>query len=132
MNTPSTNKQVALRFFDAIRKGDVQGMGDLMTDDAVWWVSPTTKNSGTHQKKDFLELVPRLFAQADGPFELAIDDVTAEDNRVSVTAKGNVKLKSGKTYANEYHFLFKFKDGKISMGKEYSDSAHVNDVLGEL
>lgn len=132
MNNLAANKHAVSEFLEAIRNLDIHSMRALMTDDALWWVSPTTALSGTYKKNDFLELVPKLFGQVVGKFGLAVSDVTAEDDRVSVTAKGDVKLTNGKVYANEYHFLFKIRDGKIASGKEYSDTAHVNDVLKDL
>jgi ketosteroid isomerase-like protein len=132
MNNLTMNKQVVSNFLDAIRNLDPKTMRSLMTEDAQWWVSPTTRLSGTYKRDDFLELVPKLFGQVVGKFGLTVADVTAEDDRVSVTAKGDVKMKNGKVYANEYHFLFKLRDGRIVSGKEYSDTAHVNDVLQDL
>ncbi|AMK25296.1 MULTISPECIES: nuclear transport factor 2 family protein [unclassified Sphingobium] len=124
------NKKVALEFFDAVASGDTARMGALMTDDATWWVIPSTVFSGLHQKNDFLAIVPQLFAEADGPFTFRFDDITAENNRVAITAKGHILMKSGKAYSSDYHFLLFFRDGKISAGKEYMDSAHVGEVFG--
>jgi ketosteroid isomerase-like protein len=124
------NKKVALEFFDAVAHGDVARMSGLMTTDATWWVAPSNKFSGTHQKEDFLAIVPTLFAEASGPFRFRFDEITAEEDRVSVTAKGNLKMKSGKTYQSDYHFLLKIRNGKIAVGKEYADSAHINEIFG--
>lgn len=125
-----TNKELVLEFFDAIAAGDTDKMREMMTDDATWWVAPSTIFSGEHQKEDFLAIVPQLFEQASGPLTFSILDVTCEEDRVSLTAKGNMQMKSGKLYASDYHFLLRVRDGKIAGGREYLDSAHVNDVFG--
>ena len=124
------NKKVALEFFDAVAGGDTERMGSLMTDDATWWVLPNTVFSGLHKKADFLAIVPQLFAEAAGPFTFRFDDITAEGDRVAITAKGHILMKSGKAYSSDYHFLLFFRDGLISAGKEYMDSAHVGQIFG--
>jgi uncharacterized protein len=128
--TLKENKTLALEFFDAIAHGDVARINNLMTNDGTWWVSPSTKFSGLHQKKDFLRIIPRLFAEAAGPLTFRFDELTAEEDRVSMTAKGHLLMKSGQTYQCEYHFLIRVRDGKIAGGKEYLDSVHVNSIFG--
>jgi len=86
------NKAVACDFFDAMMAGDVARMGKLMTDDATWWVMRSTVFSGLHQKQEFLAMVPQLFAEVTGPFKIRFDEITAEDDRVSMTAKGRVEM----------------------------------------
>lgn len=124
------NKELVLEFFDAIAHGDTQRMDTLMTSDATWWVAPSTIFSGLHPKMAFLAIVPQLFALAAGPLTFRFDELTAEDDRVSLTAKGNMLMKSGKIYQSDYHFLLRVRDGKIAGGKEYLNSAHVNDIFG--
>jgi ketosteroid isomerase-like protein len=41
-----------------------------------------------------------------------------------------MKLKSGRTYSNYHHFLFKLRGSKISVYHEHFDSAHVNEAIG--
>jgi hypothetical protein len=46
-----------------------------------------------------------------------------------VEAESYGKMKNGKTYQNQYHFLFIVRDGKIQQVKEYLDTMHAADVL---
>jgi len=124
------NKKLVEDFFDAIAAGDTARMDMMMTDDSTWWVSPSTVFSGLHKKHDFLAIVPKLFEQAAGPLSFKFHDFTAEDDRVSLTAKGHMLMKNGRTYASDYHFLLYIRDGKIAAGKEYLNSAHVGDIFG--
>jgi ketosteroid isomerase-like protein len=124
------NKEVVRKFFDAVAEGDTTLMASMLTQDATWWVAPSTIFSGVLTKARWLEIIPMLFANADGKFEIKLGDWTAEEDRVSVTAKGHLKLKDGRVYASDYHFLIWVRDGKIARGKEYMDSAHVNDIFG--
>ncbi|MBQ5265199.1 nuclear transport factor 2 family protein [Klebsiella pneumoniae] len=125
-----TNKQIARAYFAALIACDTQTMGEYMTDDATWWVSAGTKFSGQHNKADFLGRIPGLFADSLGRIDLEFFEITAEDNRVNVIAKGNLQFNDGRVYASNYSFLLTFRDGKISSGKEFLDAAHVNEIFG--
>ena len=58
-------------------------------------------------------------------------NLTAEDDRVAVEAKGRSTEVSGKEYNNEYHFLIFFRDGKVCRMKEYLDTKLAEEVLGK-
>jgi ketosteroid isomerase-like protein len=55
--------------------------------------------------------------------------MTAEDDRVAVEAVSEGLHATGQTYSNEYHFLFRFRDGKVVEFKEYMDTERVTDIL---
>lgn len=128
--TLEANKQLVRDFLGAIAAGDAGRVDGMMTDDATWWVMPSTPFSGVHPKAAFLSLFPQVLQLGDGPLTYRLDEMTAEDDRVSVTAKGHLKLKSGRIYTGDYHFLLFVRDGKIAAGKEYVDTAHIGDVFG--
>lgn len=125
------NKALAREFLEASCAGDIDRMREITTEDFTWWLLPSTPFGGTHSKEEFFEMVTQTFADADGPFTIEFGDFTAEDDRVSVTAQGNVKFTNGKLYDGHYHILFYFRDGKICRGREYFDSALVLKVFGE-
>lgn len=123
------NKALAREFLEASTSGDERRMREITTDDFTWWLLPSTPVGGIHSKDDFFGMLRQTFANADGPFTIEFDAFTAEDDRVSVTAQGNVRFKNGKVYNGHYHVLFYFRDGKIARGREYFDSALVMDVF---
>ena len=47
---------------------------------------------------------------------------------MAVEAESRGQHISGKTYNNQYHWLFRFRNGKIVMLKEYMDTQHLADV----
>jgi ketosteroid isomerase-like protein len=56
--------------------------------------------------------------------------MTAEGERVAVEAESKAKLANGTLYHNRYHFLFVVRDGRIQAVKEYLDTLHVMNALG--
>jgi ketosteroid isomerase-like protein len=58
--------------------------------------------------------------------------MTAEDDRVAMEAKSHmIHPVTGRRYHNLYHFLFRVRDGKLTLFKEYQDTLHIYDFLAE-
>jgi ketosteroid isomerase-like protein len=128
--TREDNKNLVKSFIKAFGTKDLEEIRRLTADDCTFWVAPTTVASGTYSKKDFLQIISDVFEDIAGPITLQVGDITAEDDRVSVTMVGNMTFKSGKVYNGNYHNLFWVRDGKISVMKEYPDTYHVGEIFG--
>ncbi|WP_084399070.1 nuclear transport factor 2 family protein [Henriciella aquimarina] len=125
------NKKVVLDYFAASKAGDVEKLKQLIADDAKRWMIPGTPFSGVADKAEMIGAFEAVSSASDGPFDNEVEYVTAEEDRVSVTAKSELKLKSGKVYSNVYHFLFFVENGQIKYIKEYFNTAHFNEVFTE-
>lgn len=55
--------------------------------------------------------------------------LTAEGDRVAVEAESSGETATGRTYNNQYHFLFEVRDGKIQAAREYLDTLYAKEVL---
>lgn len=127
MTDLEANKRLVRDFFTALGAFDVVTMRALLTEDATWWVANTTGISGSYTRERFLGNVAAFAVDAVGPLTLTFnEDWTAEEDRVTCTAKGHLPLKDGKVYASDYSFMLRVRDGKIAGGKEYFDSAQLN------
>jgi ketosteroid isomerase-like protein len=124
------NKSLVKSFVKAMVTEDLEQLGRLTTDDFTFWVAPTTIASGTYTKDNFLQLMSEVFGNLARPMTLQLGDITAEDDRVSLTMVGNILYKNGKVYNGNYHNLFFLRDGKISAVKEYPDTYHVGEIFG--
>jgi len=90
------------------------------TEDAIWWML----GRGELPIDAFAEMQRNLTRQLlAGDGEMVVHGVTAEGDRVAVEAECSVPLKGGRTYHTDYHFLFRFRDGRICQVKEYYDTA---------
>jgi ketosteroid isomerase-like protein len=124
------NERIAKTFLDALGRCDTETMSNLSTDDITWWIMPGNRFSGTHAKRPYLENLPRLLDNATGPLKMEYHEVTGEDDRIAIVAKGDLPMKDGRHYRNNYHFLLHFRDGKIASGQEFTDSLHINEIFG--
>jgi ketosteroid isomerase-like protein len=124
------NKNVVRRFWQAFAAGDLEEVGQLLTDDFTFWLAPTSIASGTYPKEKWLQLMSDVLSDLAGPMTLKAGHITAEDDRVSITMEGNLPFKNGKVYSGQYHNLFFLRDGKISSMKEYADTYHLGEIFG--
>jgi ketosteroid isomerase-like protein len=123
----SESRNVALlkEYLGALQASDGEKMASMLHPDLQYWVSPGSAFSGNHDKPSLLALLPAIFDAQSGPTVLTYRDITAQDDRVSVVADGTMPLKSGGSYDQTYHWLFKFRDDKIVAILEYIDILEV-------
>jgi ketosteroid isomerase-like protein len=130
MMSESRNVQLLKEYHGALQASDGEKMASMLASDLQYWISPGSDFSGTHDKASVLALLPAIFDAASGPTELTYRAITAQDDRVSVVADGTMPLKSGGSYDQTYHWLFKFRDDKIVEILEYLDILAVWKTFG--
>ena len=123
------NKKVVLDFFEKFSSGEMEPTLAMMADSATWWVAGSFPLSGTRDKQQFRELLNGIAEACTGPIKITPKALTAEGDRVAVEAESYVKLKNGRVYNNQYHFLVEVRGGKIASVREYLDTMHTNDIF---
>ena len=128
----SESRNVALlkEYLGALQASDGDKMASMLHPDLRYWVSPGSAFSGNHDKPSLLALLPAIFDAQSGPTVLTYREITAQDDRISVVADGTMPLKSGGSYDQTYHWLFKFRDDKVVEILEYIDILEVWKAFG--
>lgn len=123
---PSSRETVQL-WFDLIARGDAQGAFGLFTDDITYNLKGTTPVSGFY--RGMREIVEDFFTpwrkQIVGDIVLTVDELIGDGERVVALARGKATTIHGVPYDNDYAFVFRLRDGKISEVIEYLDTAMV-------
>ena len=117
------NKKLIRQFFDAVNSNDAGAIGECLHDELNWWIAGSIRISGNKNKRAMLlgfKLIHRVFSG----FRFNVEELTAEADRVSVTAQSHAKHPSGRAYNNHYHFLMQIREGRICDVKEYFDTQH--------
>ncbi len=122
------NKKIVADYFAKRSAGDARAF-DHFADSATWMIMAKGPMGGTKSKAELVQIAAQNTARFEAPIRLTVTGLTAEGERVAVEAQGYARLKNGKTYENNYHFLFIVRDGKIQMGKEYCDFHHAMEVF---
>ena len=130
MSDESRNVRLLKEYLGALQASDGEKMASMLSPDLNYWVSPGSDFSGNHDKASLLALLPAIFDAQAGPTVLTYREITAQDDRVSVVADGTMPLKSGGSYDQTYHWLFKFRDDKILEILEYIDILAVWKTFG--
>jgi ketosteroid isomerase-like protein len=99
-------------------------------DDGEWWIAGSGPQAGSRTKAQMAAMLTFMPKLAATPLVIEPFGWTVDGDRVAVEASSHMHLKDGKHYANIYHFVFEFRDGKIVKVREYMDTAHVRDVFG--
>jgi ketosteroid isomerase-like protein len=125
----TTNKELALSWFQALVSGDADAAMALIDDDFRYFLTGTLPASGWWDKEGFFASAQMFSGVLAGPITMRIGDVTAEDDRVWFEAESEAPLAGGGTYANTYVIAIRVRGGKIVEMKEFSDSLHVYEAI---
>ena len=126
------NKALVLELYRTMNERDYTGMWELFSPDALWGGGRfSTAESGSIERMKPLMVDP-MPAFADGGIDFTVHALTAEGDRVAAEVESYAPTADGKVYNNHYHMLFEIRDGKITVVKEYADTAHAREVFGDL
>lgn len=129
MNLEQQNKRRVEDFFDALNRGDVAALVSAYADDGQLTTMGGTLISGTYGKAQIQAAAGGIFEAFPQGLRFFVKAMTAENERVAVEAESDGLHASGQHYSNQYHFLFRFRDGKVVELKEYMDTERVTDIL---
>jgi ketosteroid isomerase-like protein len=129
MSSSDSNKAQARHYIDSITRGDAVAMLDALDDSVAIYVIGSTLASGNSDKQSLGNLLKLLKGAFPHGIKMTIHNVIAEDDYVSLECESYGEHTSGKIYNNEYNYVFRFKAGKITELREYTDTEHVTDVF---
>jgi ketosteroid isomerase-like protein len=129
MHDIENNKQLARKLVDAMNRSDTQWFLDNYADDVLVWTMGNTLISGKYDKGQVAGFADSIFDVFPKGIKFTIHGMVAEGDTVAMETESLGEHVSGKTYNNFYHMLVKFRDGKITLLKEYLDTELVTDVL---
>lgn len=129
MDNSEANKAIVRQFFDAMNQGDVDFIVNTYAEDGCLQTMGGTLISGTYTRDQIAASAGGIFEVFPQGLQFTLNSMIAEGDKVAVEAQSEGAHISGKTYNNEYHFLFEFRDGKLLRLKEYMDTEPVTDVL---
>jgi uncharacterized protein len=129
----SENKKLMEEIFAGLANRNGTLFTERMADDFRWINIGTSKWSGTFDGKAAVmrDLLAPLWARLVERTRTSAHRFIAEGDYVVVEARGDNVTKAGKPYNNEYCFVFRLSEGKITEVKEYSDTALIEAVLGD-
>lgn len=131
MTDMERNKAAAVELFAHLTAGDIAGALNGLTDDATWWIigKPAAfPSAGTYNKERLARLFNRMMSQLKNGLQMTVTGVIAEGDKVALEATSYGELINGRVYEQTYHFLIEFRDGRISVVREYIDTQHAHAI----
>jgi len=127
-STIKENKEIAIKFFEALSSGSETYL-DFYNDDSIIWTAGNNTIGGTRTKKEIIDFAQGILSAFPTGITFNITGITAENERVAVEVSGEAIHASGEAYNNKYHFLLTIKNGKIIELKEYMDTQLAAKIL---
>jgi ketosteroid isomerase-like protein len=123
------NKAIARQFFARLSSGDIDEALSLFSDQGNWWFAG---EDGPGTTKDMPGIAEQFAWVLKGPGKgvtFTERGILAESDKVVIEVIGAGTLTNGHEYRNRYCFILTIKDGKISGGHEYMDTAHAHSAF---
>jgi ketosteroid isomerase-like protein len=129
---PEANKQAVTDLFARFSAGDVAGVLAMMADDVTWRLPgrrALLPIAGEYTKERLKRMFDGMLAQLDERgLQMRVVGLVAEGDDVAAEVESIGDLRNGRQYRQQYHFLIRFRDGKIVNVREYLDTHHAFDV----
>jgi hypothetical protein len=115
-------------FFEAMGASKGDDMAPYLAEGVRWWFPPSAAEAGTVPRVvDGREAVLAILGHADRFFRhlaYTLEHVVEDGAMVAVHAGARGETMAGSPYENEYHFLFRSRNGRIVEGWEFLDTAY--------
>lgn len=124
-------KTLVTETWTAFGKGDLKTAFGNMSDNVSWVVPGTTPNvSGLKRGKDeilkFMSGVGSIFPEG---LNSEIKKTFCDGDTVIIELTNRGKVSNGKSYENEYCFIFELEGDKIRRIREYVDTQKAKEIL---
>ncbi len=128
-----TPQQLIADAFAAWQGGDAQAVFRLMADDLEWTIIGSTAISGSYKsKREFLDMVnASLMPHLAGPLQPTLHRIFADGDTVAAQFTSRAPTHGGADYEQAYCWVMDVKDGRISRGTAYLDTALIDRVLAQ-
>ena len=116
------NKEQVRKFLKCFTDRDVAMASALTTDDLSWSIGGRVELFpllGAPPKNGIGAIFDELLPETRHGLSIEPNGMIAEGDKVACEAVSRGELGNSRTYNNEYHLLFAFRDGRIASVKEY-------------
>ena len=125
------NKEMVKATWTAFGKGDIKTAFGNMADNVSWLIPGNIPGvSGVKRGKDeIVKFMSSIGATLPEGMHAEITRAYADGDAVILEVTNKAKVSNGKSYENEYCFVFEIENGKIRRIREYTDTQKAKDIL---
>ena len=128
----SISKAAQQNIMNLLRRCEFRKLCDTyFSDEFLWIIKGSSLLSGTYSdKENFFETVIDPLSKLMLPnWKMHIVEKYVDGDTLIIEMRGEAKTKNGGNYNNEYCWIFKFENGKVTSLTAYYDSLLVNKTL---
>lgn len=107
------NKEIVRRFMALFSDARLDEAFELLDEQATWTLWGSGPAAGTYSKAAMKDLLLQSWQWFSGKVRWDPTEMTAEEDRVAVMAVSNATTHGGYHHTNNYHNLFRIRNGKI-------------------
>ena len=122
------NVRVVEGMFSALRRGDIPGVLDRLSDEIEWRIAGPSElpYAGIHRGRDEVARFFRTFGQAAEFEEFEPREYLAKGDKVVVLGHERQRVKSsGQVVETDWAMVFALRDGRITRFRNFVDSREV-------
>ncbi|MGV6871913.1 nuclear transport factor 2 family protein [Pseudochelatococcus sp. B33] len=133
----NANEATVLGFYTTLMKKDFEAFADLWADDAVQEIPfaqelPNFEDVWNGKERILSYYVKALPGRKDHVFWIHEIHQTTDPNVIIVEASAHsIVVANGRSYDQRYVFIFKLRDGKIVLGREYVNPLNFMKAFGD-
>ncbi len=129
------NVRVVEGMFSALRRGDITGVLDRLSDDIEWRIAAPSElpYAGIHRGRDEVAKFFQTFGQAAEFEEFQPREYLAKGDKVVVLGHERQRIKaSGQVVETDWAMVFALRDGRIARFRNFVDSREVTPSAGRV
>lgn len=128
--TSTKTRAVIERFLEAINAGDQESVLACLAPDMHFWMPGSTEIHGHFDGIDeFTQVSLGVFERLSEQIVLTVDNLIIGGEYAAGQARGTARTKKGEPYNNNYCFIWRVQNGRITEMTEYHDTDLVRRVL---
>lgn len=126
------NKQVVLKFLDAMGKGDAETAATCLDPDATTVAKGFGKFAGVRHIDRILGTIEAFRDLIPDGLKVTIHSLLSEGDQVAVEFEGDAVLFNGTPYCNQYCMIFTLENDRIKRVNEYFCTILADETLYPL
>lgn len=126
------NKQLVLKFLDAMGKGDAKTAATCLHPEATTVAKGFGKFAGVRHIDRILGTIEAFGDLIPDGLKVTIHSLLSEGDQVAVEFEGDAVLYNGTPYCNQYCMIFTVEDGRIKQVNEYFCTILADETLYPL
>jgi ketosteroid isomerase-like protein len=126
------NRELVRSLYDSFQRGDVESILNNLTDDFIYDVPGPAPFAGRREGRDGMRRFFEEMGRAVQYDQFDVNEILADGDKVIVLGQERATVRAtGTRFETEFAHVYTVRDGKLSHGRAYADTAAFGAAFGE-